>query len=154
MSEKITNNACNALLQLGRQIRAHRKGLGINATAAAEAAGMSRVTLHRIERGEPSVNIGAYVNAMLALGMNFLGHAESSESKAGLIPARIRIDGYPQLKKLAWQLKEGVDLTPIEALGMYERNWRHIDQAALELTDRQLIDALRLGLGEGKIPDV
>ena len=43
------------LAAIGRRIRAHRKQLGINGTTAAEAAGMSRVTLHRIERGEPSV---------------------------------------------------------------------------------------------------
>ena len=38
------------LAQLGQQIRAQRKALRINATVAAEAAGMSRVTLHRIEK--------------------------------------------------------------------------------------------------------
>ena len=41
------------LQDLGARIRARRKSLGVNATAAAESAGMSRVTLHRIEKGEP-----------------------------------------------------------------------------------------------------
>jgi transcriptional regulator with XRE-family HTH domain len=36
------------------------KALKVSATTAAEAAGMSRMTLHRIERGEPSVTMGAY----------------------------------------------------------------------------------------------
>jgi len=35
-----------------------RKALRVSATVAAEAAGMSRVTLHRIEKGEPSVTMG------------------------------------------------------------------------------------------------
>ena len=51
--------AAEKLALLGQQIRAHRKSLRVSATATAEAAGMSRVTLHRIERGEPSVTMGA-----------------------------------------------------------------------------------------------
>ena len=51
--------AAARLLALGEQLRAQRKRLGVSATTAAEAAGMSRVTLHRIERGEPSVTMGA-----------------------------------------------------------------------------------------------
>ena len=42
------------LQELGAQIRARRKALGVSATAAAESAGMSRVTLHRIEKGAPT----------------------------------------------------------------------------------------------------
>ena len=57
------------LLALGEQLRAQRKRLGVSATTAAEAAGMSRVTLHRIERGEPSVTMGAWLNAAAALGL-------------------------------------------------------------------------------------
>lgn len=37
------------------------------------------------------------------------------------IPVGIQVKDYPQLKKLAWQLKAGTELTPIEALGVYER---------------------------------
>ena len=46
------------LASLGQRIRARRKQHKVTATTAAEAAGMSRVTLHRIERGEPSVTMG------------------------------------------------------------------------------------------------
>lgn len=52
------------LALLGEKIRAQRKALKVNATATAQAAGMSRVTLHRIERGEPSVTMGGYLNAL------------------------------------------------------------------------------------------
>ena len=58
------------LADLGERIRARRKALGINATTVAEASGMSRVTLHRIEKGEPAVTIGAYLNALSALGLD------------------------------------------------------------------------------------
>lgn len=148
--------AADQLIVLGRQIRTRRKALQISATAAAEAAGMSRVTLHRIEKGEPAVTMGAYLNAMAALGLDFglVAPAESTEStpapdREGWIPARIRLADYPQLKQLAWQVQGAEALTPLEAWGIYERNWRHIDESALAPHERQLIDALRLGLGGG-----
>lgn len=46
------------LIEIGRRIRTERKSLGISAIATSEAAGISRVTLHRIEKGVPSVTIG------------------------------------------------------------------------------------------------
>ena len=149
----IPPKATDTLLQLGGQIRAHRKALRINATAAAEAAGISRVTLHRIEKGEPAVTIGAYLNVMTALGMR-LGVMPDAvpaagDRMAGWIPARVRLADYPQLKQLAWQVR-GVDaLTPTEALSIYERNARHLDAATLTSQEQQLIAALRLALGAG-----
>jgi transcriptional regulator with XRE-family HTH domain len=147
----IASNTAEHLIALGQQIRLHRKALRISATAAAEAAGMSRVTLHRIEKGEPAVTIGAYVNAMVVLGLNFglVTPAESIESQSavdrdGWIPARINLMDYPQLKQLAWQVQGADTLSPKEALDIYERNWRHLDEQALTVHERQLIDALRL----------
>jgi transcriptional regulator with XRE-family HTH domain len=145
----------NKLIAMGKQIRAQRKALRINATTAAEAAGMSRVTLHRIENGEPSVTMGAYLNALEALNLDF-GIINPAETAAqlpdadheGWIPARIHLADYPQLKQLAWQVHGTDVLTPAEALGIYERNWRHVDVNALEPRERQLVDALRIALGE------
>lgn len=154
MTENITENVNDVLVKLGGKIRAQRKTLGVNATTTAEAAGISRVTLHRLECGEPTVNMGAYASVMLALGLNLAIGAKVDESHAGFIPVRIHLDDYPQLKKLAWQIKADADLTPTEALGIYERNWRHLDQLALSTSERQLIDALRLGLGEGVASNV
>ncbi len=110
------------------------------------------MTLHRIEHGEPGVAIGAYLNAMAALGLDFgiLTPPEAAGATAveGWIPARVRLADYPQLKQLAWQLQGTDALTPAEALSLYERNWRHLDSAALEPHERQLIDALRTALGD------
>lgn len=64
----ISNTVLARLIALGREIRARRKGFWLSA-AAAEAAGMSRVTWHRIEKGAPAVTIGAWINALSALGM-------------------------------------------------------------------------------------
>jgi len=149
----VTVDVSENLVALGRQIRAHRKALQINATIVAEAAGMSRVTLHRIEKGEPAVTMGAYLSVMAALGLKFaITPAESTYTyqtvgHEGWIPARIRIAGYPQLMLLAWQVKGMETLTPPEAWGIYERNWRHLDENALSEHERHLIDALRLGFG-------
>ncbi len=142
------------LTALGQQIRAHRKALRISATTAAEAAGMSRVTLHRIEKGEPAVTMGAYLNAMAALGLNF-GLVMPSEpvephlvvNREGWIPARIRLMDYQQLKQLAWQVHGAETLSPTEAWGIYERNLRHLDEQTLTVHERQLLDALRLAFG-------
>ena len=121
---------------------------------------MSRVTLHRIEKGEPSVAAGAWGNAMAALGMSLLAlnaevaHATGPEPAKGMdppnwIPVRVRLADYPQLKALAWQVHGTDALTPIEALDIYERNARHLDTAAMSPAEQALLQALRMGLGQG-----
>ena len=142
------------LSALGARIRAQRKALRVSATALAEAAGMSRVSVHRIEQGESSVTMGAYLNVLAALGMTFSATVvadepseKAADDKAGWLPARVRLADFPQLKQLAWQLQGADELTPRETLGIYERNWRHIDETALLPRERNLIDALRLAFG-------
>jgi transcriptional regulator with XRE-family HTH domain len=143
------------LLALGEQLRAQRKRLGVSATTAAEAAGMSRVTLHRIERGEPSVTMGAWLNAAAALGLE-LGVVDAPppqprRSQAAGVPTRIRLADYPQLGRLAWQFQGASDVSPTEALSLYERNWRHIDQGALPPHERALIQQLVASQGGSRL---
>ncbi|MGW0247031.1 helix-turn-helix domain-containing protein [Nocardia goodfellowii] len=149
-SPAIGTNARATLSNLGGRIRARRKGLRISATAAAEAAGISRVTLHRIERGEPSVTMGAYLNAITALGLNLetaepepgiIGHAPGKTTDKSSTSA-IRIGDYPQLRRISWQLADTTELTPTEALNLYERNWRHVDQTELDARERDFIQHL------------
>lgn len=147
-------SALTPLQTLGRQLRARRKALKVSAVAAAEAAGMSRVTLHRIERGEPSVAMGAYLQAaaVLDLQIGILPAATAEVSPAsprgeGWIPLHIPLAEYPQLQRLAWQIDARETLTPREALDIYERNGRHLDEAALVPQERQLIASLRTALG-------
>lgn len=137
------------LVAVGERIRAHRQRQKVSATTAAESAGMSRVTLHRIERGEPSVTMGAYMNAIAALGLELdvRDPQDRQPVRASLpdlpdLPSNIRLDGYPQLKRLAWQLHGVEELTPAEALGLYERNWRHVDQVAMTAHERALVQGL------------
>lgn len=136
---------------LGRRIRQRRKALGVTMTAAAEAAGMSRVTWHRIEKGETSVTIAAWFNALAVLGLEFgLGEEaqapmHQSEEEPGVsisVPVAIRLADFPQLQALAWQVT-GVDtLHPREALDIYQRNRRHIDWDSITPQERDLVSAL------------
>ncbi|HJV59684.1 MAG TPA: helix-turn-helix transcriptional regulator [Albitalea sp.] len=142
---------------IGQRIRARRKALGVSATATSEAAGMSRVTLHRIERGEPSVTMGAYLGAIAALGLELElvdPHAVSAPARTSprtTLPARIALAEYPQLKRLAWQLHGVSELTPQEALDLYERNWRHVDRDAMDARERELLKALVAEWGGGRL---
>lgn len=139
------------LALLGERIRTARKRQRVTAVAAAQAAGISRVTLHRIERGEPTVAVGAWVAVATALGLSF----ELLDAKAAAgttkLPKRIRLRDFPQLKKLAWQL-HGVDgISPQDALELYERNWRHLDRATLSEDEAALINALSRELAGGRL---
>ncbi len=143
------------LRTLGEQLRVQRKRLGVSAATAAEAAGMSRVTLHRIERGEPSVTMGAYVNAAAALGLE-LGVVgpqppQPPRSQEAGVPLRIRLADYPQLERLAWPFQGAGDLSPAEALNLYERNWRHIEQGSLAPHERALIQQLVASTGGSRL---
>jgi len=151
----ISNVTTAKLKAIGQHIRARRKALGISATVVAEAAGLSRVTLQRMENGAPAVTMAAYLNVIGALGLD-LGFTLPSDKAtlapeqnyAGWIPARVRLADYPALKLLAWQVHGTDELTPAEALSIYERNWRHVDVSALQPHEQQLVEALRMGLGQ------
>ena len=153
--------AAMQLAAIGARIRAQRKRLKVAAGTAAEAAGMSRVTLHRIERGEPSVTMGAYLSAVEALGLELAlndpqARAAAAESESAAVagrglPATIRLDDYPQLRRLAWQRSGTSGITPAEALSLYERNWRHVEPDLMEPGERALVEALALRLGGGRL---
>lgn len=139
------------LALLGERLRAARKRQRVSAVAAAEAAGISRVTLHRIERGEPTVAIGAWVAAASALGLAFDLPDAHATGKSLKLPKKIRLRDYPQLNQLAWQLHGIDEISPGEALQLYERNWRHVDRAALSRDEAALIDTLSRQLGGGRL---
>jgi transcriptional regulator with XRE-family HTH domain len=143
--------AAEQLARLGERLRVHRKQQGISATTAAEAAGMSRMTLHRIERGEPSVTVGAWSAAAAALGLRLDLQDPQAAATTATLPDRIRLADYPQLKKLAWQLQGVEDVSPQEALSLYERNWRHVDAATLSMKEIALVHALATALGGGRL---
>ncbi|MCM2277899.1 MAG: helix-turn-helix domain-containing protein [Oligoflexia bacterium] len=146
----------NRLRELGERLRARRKQLGISAVATAEAAGMSRVTLHRIERGEPSVTGGAYVSVIFALGLELelvdpRGRKRKRGARAAAVPPEIRLADYPQLRRLAWQLKKTTVISPEEALKIYERNWRHVELKKMDSREREFLEALLAAFGRERL---
>ena len=147
---KITAENARKLSLLGARIRMQRKKLKLNATVAAEAAGMSRITWYRIEKGEPAVTMGAWFNAVtvLDLTLDIVESEIGAADRRGWIPARIRLVDYPELKRLAWHVR-GVDvLSAREAMDIYERNQRHLDPDALTPEEMDLLGALRMAFGQ------
>lgn len=55
---------------LGEQVRLARQRRSLTMAMVAERAGMTRATLHKIERGDPTVTMGAYANVLFALGLS------------------------------------------------------------------------------------
>lgn len=142
------------LRDLGAQIHARRKSLNVSAIATAEAAGISRITLNRIEHGEPSVTLGAYINviSVLRLSLELTDPcAKTLRQSIFKLPEKIRFADYPQLKRLGWQLKGTTEVSPQEALNIYERNWRHVDVNKMDARERELIQGLLSALGRGML---
>jgi len=131
---------CEArLLEIGARIRERRRTLGLTAMATAEAAGISRVTLHRIEKGAASVTLGAWMNVLDSLDLSL---RDLDPQEPLTIPVSINLDAYPQLRQLAWSLQGATELSPLEAAGLYARNRRHLDQQEIEPREQHLINAL------------
>jgi transcriptional regulator with XRE-family HTH domain len=119
---------------------------------AAEAANISRITLHRIERGEISVAMGAYLNVILALGLKIeLGLPNRKTKKQSSLPQKIQLKDFKQLKKLGWQLKSTVVLSPKEALELYERNWRHVDIKSMDAKEKKFLKNLLAHFGRERM---
>jgi len=58
-----------ALVKLGKDISDARRRRRITVRLMAERAGFSDLTMLRIEKGLPSVSMGAYASALFVLGM-------------------------------------------------------------------------------------
>jgi len=154
----MSKHSQQVLSELGRELRQRRLALGVSAVTTAEAAGMSRVTLHRIEAGLPSVTIGAYLNAAVALGLQLTleelqPRPYRTRDAADPTPAStVRVEDYAQLHAIAWQLRADTELTEAEALQLYERNWRHVDQAAMSGEERAFLQRLADKHRRGNLP--
>jgi len=60
----------------------------------------------------------------------------------------VRLADFPALRDIAWNRAQ--EFIPArEALGLYERNWRFVDQERLQDHERQLIERLVARFGRG-----
>lgn len=69
------------LEQMGENIKLARKRRKLTAIQVAERANIDRTTLYHIEKGNPSVSMGAYFNVLRVLGLqdDFLVLASDDE---------------------------------------------------------------------------
>lgn len=154
--EKLTSEQLEARVKtLGAQIRQRRKVLGVNVTTAAEAAGVSRGTWHRMEKGEFTVTIGAWFNALAVLGLEFgigltdvITQPQALHDPAAAIPVSVVLADFPQLAALAWQVQGVAAISPREAFSIYERNERHIDREKITPAEERLIASLEAVFGD------
>ncbi len=58
-----------ALAVMGENVRLARRRRGLSQALLAERAGMSRPTLRSVERGAPTVTLGALANVLHSLGL-------------------------------------------------------------------------------------
>ena len=133
-------NACPMPLtdQFGAILRAERKRLGLTQAEVARRAGIGRQKLIQVEQGKPGVALAAYAATMDALGL-------TPEFK----PAQVRIDEYPQLKRLTWN-RPGTDvLAERDALALYERHWDLVDAEDMTAHERAFLRRLGDKYGQG-----
>lgn len=161
------------LHRLGERLRLARKHRRLSETALAQRAGIARATLQRAELGEPTVAMGTYLRILRVLEfqrdleqvaaldlLHPVHQAPPAPARNGPAggavtaaarprPERVRVRVHAQLRQLAWQLRDDAELTPAEALGLYERNWRYVDQGALNAAERAFIERLKNEQGNG-----
>ena len=59
------------------------------------------------------------------------------------------IGDFPQLRLIAWNRNPQDAITGEEALALYERNWRFVDQNAMQAHERAMLDGLIRDYGNG-----
>jgi hypothetical protein len=98
--------AVRALRKLGSDIRDARRRRRIPTTLLAARALISRMTLDKVEKGDPGASAGAYATVLFVLGMaDRLGDvADPGQDAVGIalederLPQRIRLPRRPQQK--------------------------------------------------------
>ena len=72
MGKEVSNvslSVAKILFDLGTRIKLARLRRKLSAVQVAERAGVNRVTLWQIEKGSPSVSMGAYAQVLFVLGL-------------------------------------------------------------------------------------
>ena len=129
---------------IGIAIKQERKRLNVTAEALSGASGISRVTLHRIEKGEGASSLNSYLAVFDALNLELTLAEKVKEGSRQLnpddfIPVIIRLKDYPELKKLSWHITGRDYLKPFEAHAIYERNSRHFDENEMAESEKLLM---------------
>ena len=114
--------------QVGEQIKLARKRRGLTTEQVAERASINRTTLYHIERGKPSVAIGAYFNVLRVLNLHedFLELAADDEAKnrsAGYSASEPKVQEHTERYLTAQAFKGDAPYSdyPTDDLNVYEQ---------------------------------
>lgn len=97
-----------ALRLLGKEIELARKSKKVTAENLSERCGITRVTLRKIERGEPGTEIGVVFEAAAIVGIELFGSENLQSMHASFRHASDKVAVLPQRVR-AKKLKEGSD---------------------------------------------
>lgn len=99
MARSYLSVTTNAVRALGQQLAVARRQQRRTATEVAERAGVTRVTLRRIEQGDPGVAIGIYFEVATVLSVPLFGRegrelaelVAQGQRDLALLPARVHV---------------------------------------------------------------
>lgn len=84
-----------ALRRLGKDINDARRRRRIAMELMSERAGFSRITLSKIEKGDPSVSMGSYASVLFVLGM--IDHlAELADAAHDVVGRELEDESLPK----------------------------------------------------------
>ncbi|MFA9478936.1 helix-turn-helix domain-containing protein [Phycisphaerales bacterium AB-hyl4] len=84
-----------AMRKLGQDIRDARRRRRISTAIMAERASISRTTLHKVERGDPSVSFGTYATVLFVLGLTER-LAEVADVRSDAVGLELEEENLPQ----------------------------------------------------------
>lgn len=162
----VQDDNAQMLLDLGARLRMARKRRNLSAEHVAAAAGITRVTLNRLEVGEPAAaTLGTLTKVMGVLGLagdlvllardDKRGHQIRDEQllqkKMPALPRLIALKDLPHLRDVAaWHIRnEDAKFTPTEAFELYERNWRYIEPHLIVGKEARLLAQMTKMVGKG-----
>ncbi|MFT6659172.1 hypothetical protein [Maritalea sp.] len=61
----------------------------------------------------------------------------------------VEIKDYPQLRQICWNRHDNAVVDGADALALYERNWRFVDQDAITRREKALVKLLADKFGNG-----
>lgn len=98
----------NALRKLGQDINTARRRRRITAQLMAERAGLSRSTIGKIEKGDPTTSMGSYGAVLFVLGMEKRLN-DLVDSMHDLVGRRLEDESLPQRVRLPHKINEKSD---------------------------------------------
>jgi transcriptional regulator with XRE-family HTH domain len=98
----------SALRKLGQDINDARRRRRITAQLMAQRAGLSRSTIGKIEKGDPTTSMGSYGAVLFVLGME-KRLSDLVDSMHDLVGRRLEDENLPQRVRIPSKIKEKGD---------------------------------------------